>query len=319
MVGAVTLDMSAAAVARLIHHRCPALGIDAIVPLGEGDFCKAYLVNGGWVFRLAKHAEAQESLRREACLLPSLATHLEVQIPCPGIVCVAGEACAAFVAHPLVPGPPLTLDRYSRLGEPERDRCTAQVARFLMQMQALELRTALGCGVPVLDYRARYSAALARARDGLFDLLTGPDRAYVERAIREYLESEAPSAFRPCLLHGDLSPEHVRYDEQSGAVSGIIDFGDMAIGDPAWDLVFIYEDYGLDFLRRLLGGYAGGDRAALLHRVYRLWELDAIDWAVRCRAAGSEADRAEALAQLSGSRVYGEQRCNELLRVCGAA
>ncbi len=51
---------------RVIQSQCPDWTIDSIELLGAGDFCIAYRVNETWVFRFAKHAEAKESLRREA-------------------------------------------------------------------------------------------------------------------------------------------------------------------------------------------------------------------------------------------------------------
>jgi aminoglycoside phosphotransferase (APT) family kinase protein len=39
------------------------------------------------------------------------------------------------------------------------------------------------------------------------------------------------------LLHGDLGPVHVWVDPQELRVTGLIDFGDRAAGDPRWDLM----------------------------------------------------------------------------------
>ena len=42
--------------------------------------------------------------------------------------------------------------------------------------------------------------------------------------------------FETVLIHGDFSSEHVLLDLAEKKVTGIIDFGDAAIGDPAYDL-----------------------------------------------------------------------------------
>jgi aminoglycoside phosphotransferase (APT) family kinase protein len=39
------------------------------------------------------------------------------------------------------------------------------------------------------------------------------------------------------LLHGDLGPVHVWVDPHALHVTGLIDFGDRAAGDPRWDLM----------------------------------------------------------------------------------
>ncbi|MGH9184252.1 MAG: hypothetical protein ACRD0U_00300 [Acidimicrobiales bacterium] len=60
-------------VRRLLCELCPDLDVDRVEQFGEGDFGNVYLVNGDWVFRIAKHREAAESLSREACLLTRIA------------------------------------------------------------------------------------------------------------------------------------------------------------------------------------------------------------------------------------------------------
>src|SRR2546423_4971988 len=93
-------------VAELLAHRCPDLVVDRVEALGEGDFCEVYLVNDEMVVRIAKHAEAAESLAREACLLPRIADVVDSSVPLPEVVSPAPRP--AFNAHPLVPGPALT-------------------------------------------------------------------------------------------------------------------------------------------------------------------------------------------------------------------
>ena len=46
----------------------------------------------------------------------------------------------------------------------------------------------------------------------------------------QYRASDAPCC--TVLLHCDLAPGHVLYDPSTGALTGIIDFGDVAIGEP---------------------------------------------------------------------------------------
>ncbi len=49
---------------------------------------------------------------------------------------------------------------------------------------------------------------------------------------------------RPCLLHGDLTADHVFIQKSSDAVriTGLIDWADALIGDPAYELVAVYVD-----------------------------------------------------------------------------
>ena len=313
-------------VANIIAARYPGRSMASIATFGEGDFCVAYLVNGdngNWVFRFARHAEAAASLRREACLLPRIEQHFDLCIPVPRIASTADDP--PFVAYPLLPGPPLTPERYHWLPAPVREHCAQQIARFLRQMHATDLALARQCDVPVTQYRARYGEVLARARQHFFKTpaIAAPVRAFAEHAVTAYLASAASSDFQPAVLHGDLSHDHILYDdgrddEGTGTVSGVIDFGDMAVGDPAWDFVYLYEEYGAGLVARCVRAYAAADPAALLERMYRLFVLDAVAWAVECAEEQSD-DLGEAVARLTELQASREQPLRDLLAACDDA
>lgn len=70
--------------------------------LGEGDFCICYLVNQTHVVRLARHAEASASLRRERLLLPHLAAYIDIQIPQIQGAGTQVDTGEQFIFYPLV-------------------------------------------------------------------------------------------------------------------------------------------------------------------------------------------------------------------------
>ena len=264
----------------VIVAHCPNLCVEQLEPLGEGDFCHAYTVNGTWVVRFAKHLEAAQSLRREACLLSQVGNQLDLPIPKPQYYDDAGGTELAFVKYPKLSGVALTQGRFLSLPDEARDRCAGQLAQFVVQLHDCDLQLAKRCTVPRCDYQTQYTQILLRAKSTLFPLLEAHEQHYVETTITEYLSNRHSIMFEPVLLHGDLSPDHVLYDIQNMHVSGIIDFGDMMIGDPAWDLTYLYEDYGVEFLSYFLRHYPASDLSSLLARVHRFHELDAIEWTV---------------------------------------
>lgn len=296
-----------------IVSRCPGWRVESIEELGEGDSCSAYRVNGTWVFRFAKHAEASASLHREFLLLPRIARQFDVQIPSPQLF--RADTPPTFIAYPLLPGPDLTQELYQACEESQRQRCAEQIAQFLRQMHTTDLAIARDCGIETTDYSAQHQELLRRAESHLFGKLTEEERGFVERASTGYATLAAGAAIGPVLLHGDFGPGHVLYDPDRAAITAIIDFGDMAIGDPAWDLVYIYEDYGLDLLRRVVPLYADGSTGLLLERMYRLYVLDAIEWTVRCAEKGSPCLE-EAVTQVGHLMTSEGQHLTELFSAC---
>lgn len=67
------------------------------------------------------------------------------------------------------------------------------------------------------------------------------------------LHETAPPAPDPVFIHGDLGAEHVFAD--GDRITGVIDWGDAAIGDPDLDLGRLRRDFG--------PGVGGGERARL--------------------------------------------------------
>lgn len=269
--------MKPAEAAEVIGRSCPDCTIDSIELLGEGDFCRAFLVNRVWIFRFAKHEKASASLRREACLLPLIAKAFQIRIPVPEIF--EPTPSCLFVRYPFLAGPALTKDRYLELDESSRERCASQVADFVKQLHEVDLTIAEKCGIEAVNYGAEYRNLLQRAEEHLFVKLSEAERRFAAYTIKYCLDDASFRQFEPALLHGDLSPDHVMFDEGKVAVASIIDFGDMVIGDPAADIVLIYEDYGLDFLNRFLRRY--GDTSSVRERIYGHYVLGAIDWAVQ--------------------------------------
>ncbi|MEY9927144.1 aminoglycoside phosphotransferase (APT) family kinase protein [Catenulispora sp. GP43] len=65
----------------------------------------------------------------------------------------------------------------------------------------------------------------------------------------------------PVWVHGDLHPANVVVSD--GTLSGIVDFGDLAAGDPAWDLAAAWVLLPAGLAPRFFAAYARADEAAI--------------------------------------------------------
>ena len=257
--------------------------------LGAGDSYWAFLLNDTWVCRVARTAAARPGLRREAALLPWLAPQLPLPISAPQCTGLDAQGLLLFAAYPFLPGPSLSPARYSRLDAAGRARCAAQLGQFLARLHAVDPAAAPadGSGVPALSLDALAIYLWKRAQRTLYPAAAGPEQQFLARVLGRGDGSEGITALtaEPVgLLHGDLSHDHVLFNPTAGAVRAVIDFGDLRRGEVAWDLVFLYRDYGPEFVALLLQTYAPPDPAALLRRVYHGYQLAVLDGA--CDAAG---------------------------------
>ena len=93
-------------------------------------------------------------------------------------------------------------------------------------------------GVPMYSsesWRDHYVAFYAKIRSRVLRLLQPDEARAVESFWRSFLENAGYFHFRPVLIHRDLDDAHVLVDAERGRITGVIDFGDVCVGDPALD------------------------------------------------------------------------------------
>ncbi|MDA3628734.1 phosphotransferase [Saccharopolyspora sp. WRP15-2] len=212
--------------------------------------CAARLVGGRWVERRPRRPEVAVQLRREVRLMPWLAARLPLPVPVPEVV---GED-PLVVRHLLVPGEP----------EERLDAVHGRaLGRFLRCLHECPVADAIARGVPA-DAAADRARMVARFRAEVVPMLA----VDLQRAGLALLDSvlEFPA---DVLVHGDLGPEHVLAD--GSGLTGVIDFGDVGIGDPAVDLSWALHGTSTVFADGLAAEYgvtsSQRERALVWHRL----------------------------------------------------
>jgi aminoglycoside phosphotransferase (APT) family kinase protein len=219
---------------RLIASQFPDVPLEGLQLLGEGWDNTVWLAGGRWAFRFPRREVAIPGFERELAALPVLAPRLPLPVPEPLYV---GRPSADFpwpwfgARH--VPGvEPLGLD------ETARRRMARSFARFLRALHSAPLID----GLPDDPMgRADMAVRVPRTDASLVDL----ERERLWRTPRHVtvLLEEAASLPRPepvAVLHGDLHMRHLLVDE-SRELCGVIDFGDICVGDPSVDLTLLWS------------------------------------------------------------------------------
>jgi aminoglycoside phosphotransferase (APT) family kinase protein len=223
---------------------------------------------------------ADALLRKEHTWLPGLAPHLPLPIPVPQRL---GEPSDRFprpwIVTTWVPGEPA-----DRAPATRGAKAAADLAAFLTALHrpapegAPEGRDRGGALADTAEHFARDLASAAE-----LGLVRDPDAV---RAVWEDAAA-APGWTGPSLwLHGDLHPANVL--TANGTFCGVIDFGDLFAGDPAFDLAAAWL---------LLPDGA----ADLFHQAYRA----TLDAATLRRARGWAVLRALACLHIADAGVHG--------------
>lgn len=221
---------------RLIARQFPALAGGPLQLLGVGWDNTAYRVGADTVFRFPRRQGAANLLARETRILPTLAPHLPVLIPAPRFVGrPTPEFPYPFVGYPFLPGTiasdvPLTADARTALATP--------LGAFLRALHGIAIDDATRAWAPGdeiarNDLVGRAPTVIARLRDNAAALDEVVVKALVAQVER--LAAAPPWSAPPRWVHGDLYPRHLLLDE-AGHFVGVIDWGDVHLGDPALDL-----------------------------------------------------------------------------------
>jgi aminoglycoside phosphotransferase (APT) family kinase protein len=76
-------------------------------------------------------------------------------------------------------------------------------------------------------------------------------RSFLEAGV----EAGEPGSIRTTFVHSDLAAEHILLDPATHQVTGIIDWSEISVGDPAIDFAGMFHWGGLDFLNAVLSHY----------------------------------------------------------------
>lgn len=270
-----------------------------IEPLGEGDFVRAYLLDARRVVRVPKHPRALEALAREARLLRVLTGRLPLRTPRPVFHPPEGEGDVAMAVHDLLPGTELTRDLWQAIPEPRRSELPASLGAFLRALHRQDPGLGLAAGLPIVDHGEGMRVRLEWTAPAVSTPLDAELQSALHQCFARWFTGGPEGRYDPAILHADLSPGHVLVDLERGRLTGIIDWGDAIIGDPARDFIFLYEDWGLEFLERALETYAAnGEIAALRSRVLLHYLADQLSWTLPQEAEGRSADFRHGVAAL---------------------
>jgi aminoglycoside phosphotransferase (APT) family kinase protein len=264
----------------------------AVEPFGQGWDNAAFLVGRRYVFRFPRRAVSVALIETEARVLPAIAPKVPLPIPVP---CFVGEPVPEY-AWPFAGYGILRGDALSglRLNDAEFERLAIACGSFLRSLHAVDAKSLPppgldSDGIGRLDHARRMPKVAERLAElkaaGLLDE-TAP---FVD--LLESVAPAGPRSERLCVVHGDLYARHILVDDgRTRSAAGIIDWGDVHLGDPAIDLAVAFSvfpprtraaftaAYGaIDDATRLLARYRGVYHCALVaHYGYRIGDADLV-------------------------------------------
>lgn len=212
----------------------------------------AVIVDEIFIDRTPRRPEVRDGLERECRLLPLIAPLLPLTVPVPYEV-PADPDGPWRVRHRIVPGAAAATSELTR-------RDGEIVGRFLRSLHDLD--------VDSIGLEARTDNSLADTL-GRMEADVVPLLPAVMREAGADLLTDASRTTPLALAHGDLGPAHLLVED--GLVTGVIDWTDSGLRDPAIDLAWTLNGAPEPFREGIRGSYRPSleeDRRALVwHRL----------------------------------------------------
>ena len=241
----------------LMKRHFPGIEIQTVKKLGEGLQNVAYEINGELVMRQSNEADNDaraELVGREVALLTAVADLSPLPVPEPLFV----DTEAGVMGYRKLPGVPL-------LEHPadEPERLAPTLGEFLSRIHSASVAEMSKLVPPDDEPLTNWRGEAEGHYRQIAEHLTGSARTVIERFLAQ------PPPANPHILtfcHNDLGSEHILVEQAAGTVTGIIDWADAAIADPAYELALIFRDLGPKALDVTLAHYDGHVDSADLER-----------------------------------------------------
>ncbi|PEU67938.1 aminoglycoside phosphotransferase [Bacillus cereus] len=220
-----------------IKEALPNLSIHSFKQNEEGWDNVAVIVNDELLFRFPRKQEyaMRIPLEKELCTLLSYSLH-EIEVPKYHLFYKKDTDTIPLCSYyTLIHCEPLKTEIVTTLEKQERKVLITQLATFLATLHSIPLN----------------------------------------RLFENFFTFIDTTTFQNTIIHADFTHHHILFNKQNKNISGIIDFGDAQIGDPAFDFAGLYYDFGHDFTTSVYEQYStliSHHDPLLIHRITSFYQ-----------------------------------------------
>lgn len=247
-----------------IHGILPDLKIKDVEVYHEGLVNDVLIVNRQWVIRFTKSDYGKELITLEDHLMQYLHPRVTLKLPFP----VKRADCV--LVYELLEGHEFPRKIWKHAEPALQERIAEQLGVFLSELHHMpesikdwEIPLTLA---PVS--RATWLDIQARVVEKVCPLLLDDQVIWLEELFESAFDVAGFFEFDQVLIHGDLGPYHLLYDEKAQRLNGVIDFGLAGLGDPATDLGALILNYGESLVKKIKPFYPLYDKLLPRARFY---------------------------------------------------
>lgn len=205
-------------------------------------------VNEKDVYKFARYDWSAGYIENEVKIINAIGGDISIHIP------KAEPVEKGIGKFSFIKGEPLYRNVLLQMGNRIQEMVAEQLATFLKQLHSISLRSEALKNLPDCQATMAQEDWLIKYEEierKVFPYCDSYTKEYFRQILRPLTEDEKFMDYTPALIHGDLIPNHMIFNKNTGRISGIVDFGLAGRGDPAYDIGIILDNFGEAFVKRM--------------------------------------------------------------------
>jgi aminoglycoside 2''-phosphotransferase len=204
---------------------------------------KVFEVNHEWIFRFSRKPKDREQLSIEKAFLPEFEKTSNIPIP---HIEFSGDD---WIAYKKLEGTPLK-QLLESIDESTKEKVFKDLGSFLAKLHKSDFTH------PNLrEYPYGGGDFWENLWEPIESLLSKKTRINSKIFFTGLLQKIGQTPFKKTLCHADIGSSDILYNPEKKTLSGIIDFGDISMNDPAKDFSHLKRNLGENAMNSILKSY----------------------------------------------------------------
>ncbi len=219
-------------------------------------------VKNQFIFRIPdkvfRNQRGVKLIQKELKMLHHIHKYISVAIPAP--IYLSIDPDFPLMGYEKIEGLPLS-KCYKKASMKEKFKIAREIGDFLSELHSDELlkeairnrivESAFSCE----KYREYWEKYFENIQVSIFKSMNSTQKRWIINLFNRFLNKKENFNFKYTIIHGDFDTSNILVDPKTLKITGIVDFEESRIYDPAADFLFYDEED--DFLSEILSNYKG--------------------------------------------------------------
>lgn len=239
---------------KVIKGLYPDIGEERIRIFDDGWDYVVFVIDGQKAVRFPRRPDYAEKLPVEVAFLDYFRSLSPISVP--NLIFRRDEKTGLpFVTYDFIPGVQFQKSISNTFSKDELCQIARQIGGFLDKLHSFSIDRAKKLGVKQVESLKTWQNKFEKIKYSVFPHISKTEKDWATSLFNDFFEIVRKNPIPLVVIHSDIMPEHIIVNPETHTLAGIIDFGDVEIGDPAYDFAFIAK-YGKNFLNWTYESYS---------------------------------------------------------------